>query len=589
MRKIALAANLKLSAVELATSVTSVLGIRGCGKSNLGAVIVEGLLDAQIPVVVLDRVGIWFSLRLERDGKTPSRFKVPVLGGVHGDIALLPTAGVQVAEALAAGQSSAVLDISRFTQAGRIKFATEFAEAFFEAKKRYPGPVCLVLEEAQRYVPQVIRFSDSGLPRCLGAFEEIAEQGRNYGVGLMLISLRPEKLNKDVMNLSENVFALRMLGVHERKAVSEWVQEHGVEGRDDVKNELPSLPRGRAIFWSPALFETYGKYDILLKSTYDAGKTPHEVLVAVEVKPLDLAALEAAMASVVEEAKANDPRALKAEVARLRRELEKLGEKRVEAIVKPVEVPVVPAEWRRKVSEARAAVKEIDAFVDDLRSRAGNFMPAIADVANKLDACLSDLPSEVVEKFKAKLADWSQVSVRKVGAGALLKEFVPRKCERFVAVDGKPLSRCARALLGVLSQRGSANDSQLAILSGYSRNSSGFANSLSSLKVGGFIVGRFDRREITESGRLFVGDVEPLPAGHSLLNYWVGKLHKCEGALLKAVYHARSISRENLGQVTGYSISSSGFNNGLSKLRVLELVSGRGGEDITIADEFLES
>ena len=320
MRKIVLASNLRLSAVELATSVTSVLGIRGSGKSNLAAVLVEGFLDAQIPVVVLDRVGIWFSLRLDRDGKTPSRYEIPVLGGAHGDIALLPSAGAQVAEALAAGQSSAVLDISRFSQAGRIKFATEFAETFFEAKKRHPGPVCLVLEEAQRYVPQTIRFSDGGLPRCLGAFEEIAEQGRNYGVGLVLISLRPEKLNKDVMNLSENVFALRMLGVQERKVVAEWVQEHGVEGRDDVKNELPSLRKGRAIFWSPALFEVYGKYDLLLKSTYDAGKTPHEVLTAVAVKPLDLAALEASMASVVEEAKANDPRALKVEVARLRGE-----------------------------------------------------------------------------------------------------------------------------------------------------------------------------------------------------------------------------------------------------------------------------
>jgi uncharacterized protein len=189
--KITLGPGLRLQAVELATSVTSVLGIRGAGKSNLSAVVVEGLLDAGIPVVVLDRVGIWFSLRLRPDGRTPSRFEIPVLGGEHGDIALLPTAGAQVAEALAQSHGSAVLDISRFSKAGRIQFATDFAETFFEAKKRSPGPVCLVLEEAQRYIPQVVRFADSGLPRCLGAYEEIAEQGRNYGVGLLLISLRP--------------------------------------------------------------------------------------------------------------------------------------------------------------------------------------------------------------------------------------------------------------------------------------------------------------------------------------------------------------------------------------------------------------
>jgi DNA helicase HerA-like ATPase len=154
MKYVGVSTGLSFPAAELATEVIASLANRGGGKSNGAAVIVEGLLRAEIPVVVIDYVGIWSSLRLKTDGKTPSEFFIPVLGGPHGDIPLAPSAGAVVAEALAEGQSSAVLDVSSFSKADRCRFAADFAESFFRAKKKHPGPVQLVLEEAQRYIPQ---------------------------------------------------------------------------------------------------------------------------------------------------------------------------------------------------------------------------------------------------------------------------------------------------------------------------------------------------------------------------------------------------------------------------------------------------
>ena len=183
---------------------------------------VEQLLDAGVQVVVIDYVGIWFSLRLEADGKTPSQYDIPVLGGRHGDVDLSPSAGAVVAEALAERRSSAILDVSLFSKADRARFATDFAEAFFRAKKQHRSPCLVVLEEAQRYVPQRVF---KGQERMLGAFEEIAEVGRNFGIGLFLISQRPQKINKDVLNLADNLLAFRTIGKHERVALEEWVQE----------------------------------------------------------------------------------------------------------------------------------------------------------------------------------------------------------------------------------------------------------------------------------------------------------------------------------------------------------------------------
>ena len=95
---------LSLPAHALATNVVAPPGMRGSDKSNAMTVVAEGLLGAGVQVVVLDYVGIWFGLRLLSNGK-PSDLKIPVLGGRHGDISLVPAAGGHVAEALAASHS----------------------------------------------------------------------------------------------------------------------------------------------------------------------------------------------------------------------------------------------------------------------------------------------------------------------------------------------------------------------------------------------------------------------------------------------------------------------------------------------------
>jgi hypothetical protein len=549
--KVRLAHGLTLPAAELATEVVASLGNRGGGKSNGAAVVAEGLLAAGVPVVVLDYVGIWFSLRLAPDGKTPSPFQIPVLGGRHGDIGLAPTTGTIVAEALARTQSSAVLDISGFSKADRCRFATDFAEAFFRAKKDHPGPVQLLLEEAQRFVPQKLF---TGQERMLGAFEEIGEVGRNYGIGLHLISQRPQKINKDVLNLADTVFGYRTNGVLERKAIAEWVQEKGAEGRANVQGELPGLERGSAIVWCPSR-KIFGRYAIEKKSTYDAGATPIHARAAVKTKPLDLNSLESAMGKAVEDAKANDPRALRAEIERLRRDLGN---------------GVAPPKPERVVEYAVPPA----------------FPGALTATEEALDVVL-----RAVERLKGRVGEARAISLKSppVAARAPAPRQRPDRPAPAPSVgDAADLSRCARALLCVLAQRGIASDSQISAFSGYRKTSSGFANSLSELRTQGLIDGPKERRTITQKGRDVVGPTEPLPTGKALLDYWLPRLGKCEAAMLKAIFDAGSISRKDLSTATDYSLTSSGFSNGISGLRVLDLVRGQHGGDLTIADVFTE-
>ncbi len=71
-----------------------------------------------------------------------------------------------------------------------------------------------------------------------------------------------------------------------------------------------------------------------------------------------------------------------------------------------------------------------------------------------------------------------------------------------------------------------------------------------------------------------------------MLDHWNSKLGKAEKAILSVTIDAwpNALTRDEVAELTGYSPSSSGYGNALSKLRTLELISGRG--DI-LADETL--
>jgi DNA helicase HerA-like ATPase len=78
------------------TEKLAFLGRTGSGKSYAAQKLAEEIYRAGAQFVVLDPVGIWFSLRLAVDGKKPG-LPIPVLGGLRGDIPLEPTAGALIA------------------------------------------------------------------------------------------------------------------------------------------------------------------------------------------------------------------------------------------------------------------------------------------------------------------------------------------------------------------------------------------------------------------------------------------------------------------------------------------------------------
>lgn len=352
---IPLARGIRLPA-EAVTQTFAFLGRRGNGKTYGTGVLVEGMLDLGAQVVPIDPIGNWYGLRGGRHA-----FNIPVLGGEHGDIPLLPGGGAAVADVIVDSGTSAVLDVSSFRKGQRKTFVTDFAEQLFQRKKITRSPLHIVLEEAQLFAPQ--RSGDGGA-RMLGAIEDIVRLGRNYGIGTTLISQRPQSVNKEVLNQVEALVVFQLNGAHERKAIEAWIVHQGIDIGEMV-DQLPSLPVGHAFLWSPQWLGKLKRIQILKKRSADTSATPkigkRRPNLTIALDKHALTKLEKAMADSVEEAKKNDPRVLRQRIA----ELERRRAPAAEPSIVEVPTPEIPEELIAELSACDSLITELSQSVSD--------------------------------------------------------------------------------------------------------------------------------------------------------------------------------------------------------------------------------
>jgi hypothetical protein len=166
-----------------------------------------------------------------------------------------------------------VLDASQFSLADRKRFAVTFGERLWQRKKgeAHPVPLHLVIEESQLIVPQFTgRGGDEG--RMVGIYEEIIRLGRNYGIGVSMITQRPQSVNKEVLNQTECLLVGQVNGAQERDALKKWISHQGMDVH--LVDELPRLKAGTFYVWSPQWLNLLQRVRIEPKRTYDASATP---------------------------------------------------------------------------------------------------------------------------------------------------------------------------------------------------------------------------------------------------------------------------------------------------------------------------
>lgn len=558
--------------LEAVTQTFAILAKRGAGKTNTSVVMMEEMLDAQLPVCIIDPVGVWWGLRSMKDGS--AGYAVVILGGEHGDLPLLETAGALVADFVVGEHMPTVLDVSLFSKSAARRFMKDFCERLYQKNR---DPLHLVIDEADSFIPQRV---DHGMEPLVGAVNDIVRRGRARGLGVTLISQRPALINKDVLTQVECLIVLKMTGPHDRDAIERWVEYNA--DKDQAKTVLSSLQElevGDAWVWSPGWLKLFKRTHIRERRTFDssvtpeAGKRPRTPKTLAEV---DLGLLQEKMAVTVAEAVKNDPKALRARVVELERAL---AHAEVEAAPPPL-----PA-W---------VLTTLTGLYGEI-AKVGQDLQALATLAEKavraLDAGAAGKATRADESRGFFLNEAHTSHVTKTQARAerrAARELPP--APRDATPDGDGPTGPQLKLLSVLAQYPEGLDKvRLAVLLSQSHGGGGFNNNLGRLRSQGWVT-KGEPIIITKAGLKF-GPFEGLPTGRELLQHWLQKLGKCEGAILRTLVEvypqplpkdriADRAARYNNGKP--YEPNGGGFNNALGKLRTLQLITR--GQDISASE-----
>lgn len=566
---------IQLPAEDFIERATGLIAKRGRGKTGLVKVIEEEMLLLGLPFVAFDPPGLHWGIKSSLNGKKPSGFEVLVIGGAHGDLPLDRQSGRVVARAIANTNASLIIDFKGSSHAAYRQFVADFSDELLDINR---VPRLLILEEAPRLLPQKLR------PDQTASFDAVARlvlEGRNSGLGCILISQRAATINKDVLTQVDNLIVMGITGPQDRKAIREWVEENADETKlQEFLKGLAGLETREAWLWSPdsSIFRQFRVKDF---RTFHPDRTHLRRMGLLEAnavmtdtqKLVELLGTE--IKKISDKAIADNPQALRNEITKLKHEIHRLelDGVNVEPQTSPdpeieyVDKPILSDEQINRLVEAaeriqiasnqwEAAIKSIAAGRDELRNIA-------ADVLSS------------VEKSKSILLGWDKATPNFRRSVRTARPPTREESHSSTPQDNGNLSGPQQRIIDSIAWMESAGifyprRSVIAALAGYSVKSTSFKNPTSDLKRHGLLdYPDSQSLRLTEAGR---GIAHPFPAPattEELHRFIFARLTNPQARILKPLISAypNKIDRDTLANLAGYSVKSTTFKNPLSDLK----------------------
>jgi len=563
------------------------LGATGSGKTSAAkSGVVEPALAGGERAVIIDPTGAWWGLRVGRDGKAKG-FPIYIFGGDHGDYPLRARDAEILAEAFGSSTDSAIFDTSLMTVSERTAFFTDFAEAL---RRKNKGPLKVIIDEAHLFMPQAGAKAGGAVPAMLHAGNNLVSLGRSRGLRITLISQRPAKLHKDSLTQVQSLVAMRLLAPQDRNAISDWISDQAdpVTGKGIIAS-LPGLKPGEAWVWSP-LDNYLERVHFPLPKTFDSSRAPDRADGAgPSLTPINLDALKGRLATVEAETKANDPRALKAENARLSAELVKLRRLAISPSNEIAKSNVAEIEAARAAgwSEGYAAGQEMGIKVgtaDTTKLAIDAVRAAIPDFKFIIEAEVSKAVYKRVQTPHAPKPPKS-ASTGALPPLARTITHAPAPVQRAQIVRPAPAGGIESPLQRIIDAikwwevmgAGTPSHAQVGFIAGYSHKSGTWATYLSRLRTQGLIEGRGDLALTTEGERVANLPDAP-PTGEALREIVLAKVDAPLRKILLPIFAAYpdGLDHASAGEQSGYSHSSGTWATYLSRLRTLDLIEGRG-------------
>lgn len=578
--KIALSKGIDLP-LEIVTATVAVLANRGGGKSAVTHRLVELMHTAGLPVVVLDVKGDWWGIRSNADGTGPG-LPFVIFGGDHEDVPLEPTAGQLLADLIVDDRIPAVLDLSHMSKNQARTFATAFAERLYHRNR---DPLHVVIEEADVLVPQ---RASADTARLLGAMEDLAKRGRHRGIGLTVVSQRPQETQKSVLDLMETVVLLRMTGPRSIKAVQDWINVNA--DQDDttareVISSLPSLAIGEGWVWSPGFLRILERTTFPMFSTFDSHATPKPGQTRVVPKKradIDLDKLGAEIAATRERAHDNDPRALRAEIHSLREQLSATAQRADQAAQQAsasaqllVEREHEIAELHQQITNLQAQRQQDPQVVDALRSALNLITTSLQTLSAAAPPRSAPAPRNGESASKtAPVSETPHAASPQTEptAGTASIESNPNAPLRFRSGAQRMITSLARMAPLRLTK------AQWATVARVKHTGGTWSTYLGQLRRAGLIDENDTGFTLTDAGWRYIGHrPEPMTA-HELQQHYLGVLRSGAARMLQAAIetYPKGLTKEQLADASNVSASGGTFSTYLGQLRRNGLIEQQG-------------
>lgn len=566
----------------------AIVGMTGSGKTSTAKTVVEQVVAEGSRVCILDPIkSDWWGLISSATGKSPG-LPFRILGGPRGHVPLHPSAGKALGQIVGEGKLPlSIFDMADFDAGGLQQFFVDFAPSLMRHMK---GVLYLVMEEAHEFAPKEFGgFSKESMG--VHYAKKIATASRTRGIRMIVATQRVQALHNALLGSCSTIIAQNLSLADDQKPVVNWLRAHiGKERATEIEGTLAGLATGEGWIASGPL-KLCERVKFPKFKTYDNNATPDDDLANHDVKTatVDQDELRAIVGDAIKDAEANDPKALKAEIAKLRAELAKKP-----ATLAPIDRVVIQSDdkalaaaHKRGFDEGfKAGRIEGGASSIDMVASVHATCVQTMDAVFKKSRALLDTPTRKVSGYvEPKFETPKARSLPNVTPAPMALRLSP-PVQTSVGGNGK-MPKVERLILTALAQYPSGRTkNQMAILAGYAVNGGGFNNGLSSLRTKGFIEDRGGTTIITQAGLDALGQWNPLPHGDGLLQHWLGQLGKAERATLAtlAAAYPNELSKEETATGAGYAPDGGGFNNALSRLRTLELISGgkklRASEDL---------
>jgi hypothetical protein len=568
-KTLAISPDLKLP-LDAVTQTFAILAMRGVGKTYTASVMAEEFAEAGLPFAVLDPTGAWWGLRSSADGKSDG-YPVTILGGDHADAPLEETGGKVIADLLAEEAPPLILDMSRLSKAAMRRFVADFAERLYEKNR---NPLHLIIDEADAFAPQKARPDEL---RMLGALDEIVRRGRIRGLGCTLVTQRSAVLNKDVLTQTEVLVALRTAHPRDRAPVLEWMKVHATEEQlAAVEETLAKLPKGDAWVMSAGWLELFERIHVRERRTFNSSATPEpgqRQVTARKLATVDLAVLQERMAETIEKAKATDPKLLQARIREL--------EKQVAAEVPPPPPPAPAKEKRVEVPIIKDAqikrLEQLGARVHDAVLKLNEAGVAIYSTAKH--QLPMGRPPEPLPRPEA------------VRPAQPVRAVAPPRPRPEANGSAEGIGAGERRMLEALGRRHPQplTRDQLGTLSGFAAGGGTFRNYVAHLKREGLVEERGGSVTLTATGEKEVAHViGTAQSPDEVRAMWKQSLGAGEWRMVEVLLDqgGEPITREKLGELSGFEASGGTFRNYAAKIKRVGLaVEEHGG--IRVVEELL--